>query len=120
MRRELLPCDRLWRKLALFHRLKGLGHRSNASCSGLFAQPLRKLRRRTAIVLVVVTNAFENRTFIPIARFAALDAELEKHRTDKGFALYTSLSKDEVKELSVALDALSEPIARVSGVVAAK
>jgi iron uptake system component EfeO len=54
------------------------------------------------------------------ARFAALDAELEKHRTDKGFALYTSLSKDEVKELSVALDALSEPIARVSGVVAAK
>ncbi len=52
------------------------------------------------------------------ARFAALDAELDKHRTDGGFRLYTDLSKDEVRSLTVALDAVSEPISQVAGVVA--
>ncbi|SDP56414.1 iron uptake system component EfeO [Pedococcus dokdonensis] len=54
------------------------------------------------------------------ARFAALDAELDKHRTDDGFVLYTALSKDEVRALTVALDAVSEPISTVAGVVAAQ
>ncbi|KRF28737.1 iron uptake system protein EfeO [Phycicoccus sp. Soil802] len=52
------------------------------------------------------------------ARFAALDAELDTHRTDGGFVLYTALSKDQVRSLTVALDALSEPISQVAGVVA--
>ncbi|KRF23378.1 iron uptake system protein EfeO [Phycicoccus sp. Soil803] len=52
------------------------------------------------------------------ARFAALDAELDRHRSDGGFVLYTALSKDQVRSLTVALDALSEPISQVAGVVA--
>lgn len=50
--------------------------------------------------------------------FAALDAELDKYRTDAGFQLYTALSKDQVKALSVAVDAVSEDISKVAGVVA--
>ncbi len=53
------------------------------------------------------------------ARFAALDAELDKHRTDDGFVLYTDLSDAQVKELTVTLDAVSEQVAKVAGVVAA-
>jgi iron uptake system component EfeO len=53
------------------------------------------------------------------ARFAALDTALDAHRTDDGFRLYTDLSKDEIRALTVALDALGEPISRVAGVVAA-
>ncbi|MEO6414176.1 MAG: iron uptake system protein EfeO [Pedococcus sp.] len=52
------------------------------------------------------------------ARFATLDAELDKHRTDGGFRLYTDLSKDEIRSLTVALDAVSEPISQAAGVVA--
>ena len=52
------------------------------------------------------------------ARFAALDAELDKHRTDGGFVLYTTLSKADLRALTVALDAVSEPISQVAGVVA--
>ena len=54
------------------------------------------------------------------SRFAALEAELDTHRTDGGFVLYTALSKDQVRSLTVALDALSEPISQVAGVVASK
>lgn len=54
------------------------------------------------------------------AKFAALEALLDKYRTDGGFQLYTALSKDQVKELSVAVDALGEPISKVAGVVASK
>jgi iron uptake system component EfeO len=52
------------------------------------------------------------------ATFAALGKELDTHRTDGGFRLYTDLSKEEVRKLTVALDALSEPISKVAGVVA--
>lgn len=52
------------------------------------------------------------------ARFKDLDAELDQHRTDGGFRLYTELSKDEVKDLTVKLDAVSEQVAKVAGVVA--
>jgi iron uptake system component EfeO len=53
------------------------------------------------------------------AGFAALDTELDTHRTDGGFRLYTALSEDEIRSLTVALDALGEPISKVAGVVAA-
>jgi iron uptake system component EfeO len=52
------------------------------------------------------------------ARFAALEAELDTHRTEGGFVLFTALSKDQIRSLTVALDALSEPISQVAGVVA--
>jgi len=52
------------------------------------------------------------------ARFAALDVELDQHRTDGGFKPYTALSRAEVRELTVKLDAVSEQVARVAGVVA--
>jgi iron uptake system component EfeO len=52
------------------------------------------------------------------ARFQTLDTELDKYRTDTGFQLYTELTKDQVKALSVAVDAVSEDISKVAGVVA--
>ena len=52
------------------------------------------------------------------ARFQTLDTELDKYRTGSGFQLYTALSKDQVKALSVAVDAVSEDISKVAGVVA--
>jgi iron uptake system component EfeO len=52
------------------------------------------------------------------AGFDALDAELDKYRTGSGFQLYTALSKDQVKALSVAVDAVSEDVSKVAGVVA--
>ncbi len=66
------------------------------------------LRARDAALLAEVDS-----------RFAALDTALDAHRTDDGFRLYTDLSKDEIRALTVALDALGEPISRVAGVVAA-
>lgn len=53
------------------------------------------------------------------AAFAALDAELEKHRSGEGYVTYTTLSDAEVKALTVKLDAVSEQVAKVAGVVAA-
>lgn len=53
------------------------------------------------------------------ARFAALRKELDAHRRGDGFVPYTDLTPAQVKELSVALDALSESVAQVPGVVAA-
>ena len=54
------------------------------------------------------------------ARFASLDAALDEHRTDAGFEAYTALRRAEVKALAVALDAVSEPISKVAGVVASR
>ena len=51
-------------------------------------------------------------------RFAALDALLETHRDGDGFRLYTDLTEEEVRALSDALDAVSEPVSQVAGVVA--
>jgi len=52
------------------------------------------------------------------ARFKDLDAALDQHRTDSGFRLYTELGKDDVRDLTVKLDAVSEQVAKVAGVVA--
>jgi iron uptake system component EfeO len=53
-------------------------------------------------------------------QFAAVDEELNQHQdTSTGeWAFYDSLSKDQVKALSDAVAALSEPISRVASVVA--
>ncbi|MGP7960528.1 iron uptake system protein EfeO [Sanguibacter sp. A247] len=51
------------------------------------------------------------------ARFATLTTLLDAHREGDGFVLYTELSKDEVKKLSVAVDALSEPLSRLTAAV---
>ncbi|MCE1178113.1 MAG: EfeM/EfeO family lipoprotein [Micrococcales bacterium] len=52
------------------------------------------------------------------AKVAALDALITKHQKGDGYKLYTDLSKAEVKELSTALDATSEQVAKIAGVVA--
>jgi iron uptake system component EfeO len=52
-------------------------------------------------------------------RFAALTDLLATHRTEDGFISYTELTEDDVRALTAALDALSEPVSRVAGVVTA-
>ena len=51
------------------------------------------------------------------ARFDTLTSLLDTHRDGDGFVLYTALSTDEVKKLSVAVDALSEPLSRLTATV---
>lgn len=51
-------------------------------------------------------------------RFAELQGLLDQHADgDGGFALYTDLSDDQVRELSTAVDALSEPLAQLTATV---
>ncbi len=52
------------------------------------------------------------------ARFEALEDELDRHRTDDGFVLYTTLGEGQVKRLSIRLDGVGESVSRVAGVVA--
>jgi iron uptake system component EfeO len=54
------------------------------------------------------------------AKFAAVDALLAKHAKGSGFKLYTELSKEEIKKLATAIDAVAEPVSKVAAVVAAK
>lgn len=51
-------------------------------------------------------------------RFAALDAELDQYQDDGSWAYYDELDKGQVKKLSEAVAALSEPISKVAAVVA--
>lgn len=51
------------------------------------------------------------------ARFAAVDAALEVHRSSDGFVPYTELTTDEIRELAQVVDALAEPLSQVAGVV---
>lgn len=51
------------------------------------------------------------------ARFAELQKLLDKHKKGTGFKLYTELSKDEVKDLSDAVNALSEPLSKLTAAV---
>ena len=51
------------------------------------------------------------------ARFAELQKLLDKHKKGDGFKLYTELSKDEVKDLSDAVNALSEPLSKLTAAV---
>ncbi len=51
------------------------------------------------------------------ARFSELQGLLDQHRDGDGFVLYTDLDETQVKELSVAVDALSEPLSRLTAAV---
>jgi len=52
-------------------------------------------------------------------RFKALDAELDQYQKDDGtWTFYDKLTADEVKALSNAVAALSEPISKVAAVIA--
>lgn len=50
-------------------------------------------------------------------RFDDLQALLDRYRTEDGFVLYTDLTPDEVRELSDAVNALSEPLANLTAAV---
>ena len=50
-------------------------------------------------------------------KFTALQKVLDKHRKGDGYKLYTELSKTEIKELSDAVNALSEPLSKVTAAV---
>lgn len=49
--------------------------------------------------------------------FAAVQALLERHRLGDGFVLYTDLAPEQVKELAAAVDALGEPLSRLTAAV---
>lgn len=51
------------------------------------------------------------------AKFSALQAELKKHAKGDGFAYYNELSKDEVQQLSALVDALGEPLSKLTAAV---
>ncbi|MFJ9316231.1 iron uptake system protein EfeO [Pimelobacter simplex] len=50
-------------------------------------------------------------------KFAALQKLLDQHRTGDGFVLYTELTQPQVRELSDAVNALSEPLSRLTAAV---
>ncbi|GAA2747113.1 peptidase M75 family protein [Terrabacter aerolatus] len=54
------------------------------------------------------------------ARFTELSALLAKHKTGADYVPYTALTAADIKELTVSLDALSEQVSKVPGVVAAR
>ena len=51
------------------------------------------------------------------ARFDELQALLDQHRDGEGFVYYDELSADEIKQLSDAVNALSEPLSRLTSAV---
>ena len=50
-------------------------------------------------------------------KFKDVQALLDQHREGEGFVSYTELSEDQVRELSDSIDALSEPLSKLTGVV---
>ena len=50
-------------------------------------------------------------------RFAALQTLLDAQRQGDGFKLYNELSQDEIKQLSDAVNALSEPLSQLAAAV---
>jgi iron uptake system component EfeO len=50
-------------------------------------------------------------------RFAALEALLQGYRSGDGFRSYTELTQDDINAVTDAVDALSEPVSQVAGVV---
>ena len=50
-------------------------------------------------------------------KFAELNKLLASHRQGTAYVLYTDLTPEQVKALTVALDAVSEPVSRVAAVV---
>jgi iron uptake system component EfeO len=52
-------------------------------------------------------------------RFSDVDNLLEGYRQGDGFVLYTSLTEEDKKKMTAAVDALSEPVSQVAGAVTA-
>lgn len=52
-------------------------------------------------------------------RFGQLQALLDQHKEGEGFVAYTELSEEQVRELSDAVSALSEPLSELTAVVVA-
>ena len=52
-------------------------------------------------------------------RFAAVTDLLQEYREGDGFVLYTALTPDDTRRMTEAVDALSEPVSQVAGVVSA-
>jgi iron uptake system component EfeO len=50
-------------------------------------------------------------------QFAAVEKLLEGYRSGDGFTGYTELTQDDIKKMTDAVDALSEPVSQVAGVV---
>jgi len=50
-------------------------------------------------------------------KFSALQKLLDQHKVGKGFKTYDQLSKEEVKALSDAVNALSEPLSKLTAAV---
>ncbi len=50
-------------------------------------------------------------------RFDDVQTALQPYRRGDGYALYTELTPDQVKDLATAVDALAEPLSQVSGKV---
>jgi iron uptake system component EfeO len=50
-------------------------------------------------------------------RFAAVETLLEGYRSGDGFKSYTDLTQDDVKKMTDAVDAVSEPVSQVAGVI---
>jgi len=50
-------------------------------------------------------------------RFAELQLLLDKYREGDGFVSYTELTEDQVKELAAAVDALAEPLSKLTAVL---
>ncbi|MFC5062187.1 iron uptake system protein EfeO [Actinomycetospora atypica] len=53
------------------------------------------------------------------ARFAELDRLLETYRQGDGFKLYTQLTPDDTRKMTESVDAVSEPVSQVAGIIAA-
>lgn len=51
------------------------------------------------------------------ARFATVQALLDSHRVNDGFTLYQNLSPTEIKTLADAVNALSEPLSKLTAAV---
>lgn len=51
------------------------------------------------------------------AKFAAVEAELAKYATGEGYVVYTRLSPDQVRGLAVLVDALGEPLSKLTAAV---
>ncbi|WP_237203567.1 iron uptake system protein EfeO [Rothia endophytica] len=51
------------------------------------------------------------------AKFTDIQSLLDQHRDGEGFVAYTELSEEQVRELSDAIDALSEPLSQLTGVL---
>ncbi|GAA1522604.1 iron uptake system protein EfeO [Nocardioides humi] len=50
-------------------------------------------------------------------KFAALQALLDEYRDGEGFVLYTELTKDDTKKMTDAVNALSEPLSKLTAAV---